>query len=211
LIACVTLSVSCSSTEAGERGVGAPFDSRGPSNAPSPAIADALASLSIDDRPASVGIYRREDWPHWYDIDGDGCDAREQALIAHSSSRAQVDPFGCKVLAGDWSSPYDGTESSQPSDLDVDHVVSLENAFESGGWGWTAEQRRRFANDPSNLAVVSASSNRAKGSSSVDEWRPPRREAWCATATQIAAVKAVYQLTITTTERDALQQMLATC
>jgi hypothetical protein len=171
----------------------------------------ALAQLRIDDRPSPAGTYRREDWPHWHDVDGDGCDAREQALVAQSSGPAQVDPFGCRVVAGDWASPYDGLATSDPGELDVDHVVSLEDAFVSGGWTWTAEQRVAFANDQRNLLVVSASSNRSKGSATVDRWRPLDEGAWCATANRIVDVKTVHRLTVTTAERDALGQMLDTC
>jgi hypothetical protein len=198
-VLCAVLSSACTTTANDEVGASAVAGD------------DDLAQLTVDDRPEPVGVYRREDWPHWDDVDGDGCDAREQALIAQSTSRAQVDPFGCKVVAGDWVSLYDGAATSNPGELDVDHVVSLEDAFASGGWRWTVEQRRAFANDQRNLLVVSASSNRAKGSSTADEWRPPRRDAWCRTAMRVAQVKAEYDLTVTTEERDALGQMLATC
>ncbi len=181
------------------------------SNANSSASGGLLAALSIDDNPHPDHPYRRDDWPTWEDLDGDGCDAREQALIAQSTTPAQVDPFGCKVVAGDWISSYDGVTTSEPGDFDIDHVVPLENAHLSGGWRWDAGQRRQFANDQTNLLAVSASSNRSKGSSPPDEWRPPNRASWCGMATTWVQVKVAYGLTATTSERDALGEMLATC
>jgi hypothetical protein len=172
---------------------------------------EQLRSLPVDDRPAPDRPYRREDWKHWEDIDGDGCDARQQALIAQSITPAQVDPFTCTVVAGDWLSPYDGVEGSSPGDFDIDHVVPLENAHRSGGWQWTAAQRRLFANDQAELLVVSAASNRSKGSKTPDQWRPPHRASWCRYATTWVSVKATWGLTVTTEERDALGQMIDTC
>ena len=181
-------------------------------NAPAASPASAgLAALSIDDNPHPDRPYHRDEWPTWEDTDGDGCDAREQALIAQSTTPAQVDPFGCKVVAGDWTSGYDGETTSEPSSFDIDHVVALENAHISGGWRWDAGTRRQFANDQANLLAVSASSNRSKGSSPPDQWRPPNRASWCAMATTWVQVKVAYGLTATTSERDALGEMLSTC
>jgi hypothetical protein len=172
---------------------------------------EVLAALVVDDNPAHGRPYLRDDWPTWEDIDGDGCDAREQTLIAESTTPAQVDPFGCKVIAGDWTSDYDGTVTSDPSAVDIDHVVPLENAHLSGGWRWDAGRRRQFANDPANLVAVSPASNRSKGASTPDEWRPPNQVSWCQTATTWVRVKVSYGLTATTTERDALGDMLSRC
>jgi hypothetical protein len=185
--------------------------SNGQQETSSPERLAVLDALIIDDRPNPGYPYDRSDWSHWDDIDGDRCDAREQALIAQSLTTAQVDPFGCKVIAGDWFSIYDGIETDQPGDFDVDHVVALHEAHMSGGWRWNAGRRRLFANDQDNLLVVSSSSNRSKGSRGPDEWRPPRREAWCQAATTIVTVKVKWDLTATSAERDALGQMLETC
>ena len=173
---------------------------------------DRLAVLVIDDRPSPQGDYRREDWPHWADVEGNGCDARQDALVAWSIEPATVNrSSGCRVVAGSWVSPYDGMASNNPSDFDVDHLVPLADAFDSGGWQWTAERRRAFANDPAELVVASASSNRSKGSQSPDQWRPSDRSSWCAYADGWVRVKSSWGLTVTTSERDALGQMLDTC
>ncbi|MEZ5144564.1 MAG: excalibur calcium-binding domain-containing protein [Acidimicrobiales bacterium] len=171
---------------------------------------DLLAQLSVDDRPHGAAGYRRDEWPHWRDIDGDGCDARQQALIAASTTRAQVD-LPCTVVAGDWVSDYDGFVTADPGALDVDHVVPLEDAYASGGWAWSTDQRTRYANDQADLWVVSATSNRSKGARSPDQWRPPNQAIWCTYAQRWAQIKIRWQLTVTTSERGALGQMLDTC
>lgn len=179
---------------------------------PAPSVRDRLAVLAVDDRPRPNGVYRREDWPHWSDTDGNGCDARQDALVAWSLVPATVNRSGgCRVVVGSWISPYDGKRSNNPSDFDIDHLVPLENAFESGGWAWTASQRRSYANDVRGLVVSSASSNRSKGSRTPDQWRPTDRSSWCAYADGWVSVKQRWSLTVTTGERDALGQMLDTC
>ena len=173
---------------------------------------DRLAVLSVDDQQRPQGTYHREEWPHWADVDGNGCDARQDALIAWSVVAATVNRSGtCKVVAGSWVSPYDGVTSNNPSDFDIDHLVPLENAFRSGGWAWSTERRRAFANNASELVVASASSNRSKGADPPDQWRPANHDSWCAYADGWVKVKSTWGLTVTTSERDALGQMLDTC
>lgn len=183
-----------------------------PGTAPSPSAREQLAALQIDDYSSPSSRYSRDDWPHWADVDGNGCDARQDALIAWSLVPATVDRAGtCRVITGSWFSPYDSIVTTAPSTFDVDHLVPLENAFRSGGWRWDATRRRAFANNPAELVVASATSNRTKGSDPPDQWRPPNRESWCAYATGWLAVKVAWGLTATTAERDALGQMLDTC
>ena len=193
----------------------APSSTSTPSTTSAPASAstrDRLAVLSVDDRQSPQGTYHREEWPHWADVDGNGCDARQDALVAWSVVAATVNRSGtCKVVAGAWVSPYDGVSSNNPSDFDVDHLVPLENAFRSGGWAWSTERRRAFANTPGELVVASASSNRSKGSDPPDQWRPANHDSWCAYADGWVKVKSAWGLTVTTSERDALGQMLDTC
>ncbi|MEI7593947.1 MAG: excalibur calcium-binding domain-containing protein [Actinomycetes bacterium] len=173
-------------------------------------VREFLAPLSINDDPHTGADYRRDDWHHWDDIDGDGCDARQQALKAASTIPANV-AAGCKVVSGNWISAYDGFMTSNPSELDIDHVVPLENAHISGGWSWDATQRRQYANDQFDLWAVSASANRSKGASPPNQWRPVQQGTWCEYAQRWTAIKIRWDLSATSAERDALGQMLDTC
>lgn len=150
----------------------------------------------------------------WIDADGDGCDTREEVLIAESVSPAQVDPYGCQVVTGDWVSLYDGEETTDPSDFDIDHVVALGEAWRSGASSWTPEEREAFANnldDPAALIAVTASTNRSKGDRDPASWQPPNRDAWCEFATAWTTVKVEWGLTADQAEVDALRNMLAGC
>jgi hypothetical protein len=86
-----------------------------------------LAGLRVAPEGPRSG-YNRDLFNHWVDADHDGCDTREEVLRAESRSQAQVDPVGCKVLAGDWYSLYDGLTFTDPTELDIDHVVALAEA-----------------------------------------------------------------------------------
>jgi len=172
---------------------------------------DRLATLAVDDRPDPPVAYEREAWSHWDDVDGDGCDARQEALVAWATSAPLVDERRCKVLSGSWVSPFDGAVADVPADVSIDHLVPLAEAHRSGGWEWSVEEKQAFANDPLELVPTSVEANQAKGSSTPDEWRPERREAWCPYAERWVAVKDDYELSVTGAERRALIEMLATC
>ena len=174
-----------------------------------------LAELRIVDGAVSPPGYSRDLFPTWLDLDGNGCDAREDTLIAESVVTAEVNHSdGCDVVSGHWVSIYDGVEVREPSELDVDHLVPLAEAWRSGANGWDAARRAAFANDltfADHLIAVTASTNRSKSDSPPNEWRPPRGETWCRYATAWVNVKATWSLSATTTERHALGQMLDTC
>lgn len=172
-----------------------------------------LAQLRVAPEDPRTG-YDRDLFPHWIDADGDRCDTREEVLIAESRTPAQVDPYGCKVVAGDWFSIYDGVTKDQPSELDIDHVVALAEAWDSGASGWDTNRRRDFANDlgyEGSLIAVTASSNRAKSDQDPAEWMPPRQEAWCQFATDWVSVKVRWDLSADQAEVTALQTALGTC
>ncbi|NBU38162.1 MAG: hypothetical protein EBS32_08015, partial [Actinobacteria bacterium] len=82
---------------------------------------DLLSSIPV--RKETPAGYARTKFKHWVDADGDSCNTREEVLILESSSKAQVSYPGCKVIAGDWISAYDGVAVSDPSGFDIDHFV----------------------------------------------------------------------------------------
>lgn len=171
-----------------------------------------LASLPVAAEGSRAG-YDRDLFDHWDDTNGSGCDARQDTLFAQVIGFPQVDLFDrCVIVEGDWYSVYDGvTHSGSPSELDVDHVVALAEAWDSGAAAWSPTLRRTFANDSTNLIAVTASSNRSKSDRDVAEWTPPARSSWCLTASITVAVKARYSLTVDPAERDALERMIGTC
>lgn len=172
-----------------------------------------LVGLRVEPEGPRAG-YKRELFVHWVDADRDGCDSREEVLIAESRSTAQVDPYGCKVVEGDWFSIYDGLTFTDPSELDIDHVVALAEAWDSGAASWDAGRRQAFANDldhPQALRAVSASSNRSKSDLDPGQWKPTRDAAWCEYANDWVTVKKAWDLSADQNEVDDLRVMLRTC
>lgn len=162
----------------------------------------------------SDAAYHRDLFASWLDADGDGCDTRAEVLIAESRTPAQIDPFGCAVVAGDWVSAYDGYATTDPAELEIDHVVALAEAWRSGAATWDQGRREAFANDldePDALVAVTAASNRSKGDRDPASWQPPDRTTWCAYAQAWVSVKVRWELTADEAEVRALRNMFATC
>lgn len=174
------------------------------------AVETLLSQLDIEDEPARRG-YKRTKFPHWSDLDGDGCDTRDQVLI-DESEEGSVD--GCEVEGGEWFSIYDGKTVASPSDLDIDHVVALGEAWDSGASAWKTVRRERFANDlgyDDSLIAVTGSSNRSKSDKDPAEWIPPEKFSWCRFATAWVTVKVRWGLASDDAEIDGLRTMFATC
>lgn len=135
-------------------------------------------------------------------------------LIVESTVRVTLSPDGCEVVTGRWVDVYTGSTFTNPSALDIDHMIPLAEANRSGGASWDRTTKTMFANDLAYahaLVAVSASANRSKADRTPDEWKPPARTAWCFYATAWVDVKYEWRLSVTTSERDALAEMLETC
>ena len=159
--------------------------------------------------------YDRALFDHWRDIDGDGCDSRDQVLKRDSISLPQVDPVNCNVIAGDWVSPYDGAKWSNPSDIDIDHVIALKEAWDSGAWAWSAAQRKAFANDTSDsrtLLAVTDSVNQSKSDKDPSNWLPPLQSYTCTYLGNWIAVKVRWNLSMDLSEFGRIKNLLqSTC
>lgn len=176
---------------------------------PAPAPASPLDQLAVAPKNLTAP-YDRSTWVHWVDDDGDCQDTRDEVLLV-ADGPVTVSGDGCDVVAGTWVDPYSGLTWTNPSDLDVDHVVPLKNAHDSGGWAWDAVTKRLYANDLAGLVAVEDGLNQSKGDRGPEAWQPPLASYRCAYATQWVAIKARWHLTVTSTEHDALAGMLATC
>lgn len=157
--------------------------------------------------------YDRALFPHWSDLDRNGCDARGDVLFVEGNPRPTVRP-GCVLNGGSWRSAYDGVQTSNPSTFDIDHLVPLNEAWQSGANRWTTDTRQRFANDTTygpSLIAVSATSNRSKGDSEPHQWMPPLPGYHCTYLTHWVGVKWRWQLSVDATERNFLSTRLAAC
>ncbi|MDE0288876.1 MAG: HNH endonuclease family protein [bacterium] len=160
------------------------------------------------------GGYERSLFRHWVDEDGDGCDTRREVLIAESEAVPTISG-ACELADGLWTSPFDSVvESGSGGGLDIDHMVPLKEAWESGAHAWDTATRQRYANDlgyDHALVAVSAASNRSKGASDPAEWTPPNDAVHCMYAAIWIQVKARWRLSVDSAEADTLRRMLAGC
>ena len=159
--------------------------------------------------------YDRKLWKHWKDADKDCQDARQEVLIRDSEEPVTcTDEKQCRVATGKWRCPYTGTVITDPSKVDVDHMVSLKDAHLSGGWAWPPEQRQNFANnleDPTHLRATSQYGNRSKGARGPDEWLPPLKGARCQYIQDWIGVKERWEFGLSESERGVLSYMLKIC
>ncbi|GAB3299707.1 HNH endonuclease family protein [Parasphingorhabdus pacifica] len=178
--------------------------------ASSGAAGDHLGELSV--APAgSMDGYSRDAFDHWVSQPsaGKNCNTRE-AVLKRDGDGVAVDG-ACEATSGSWVSDYTGETLTDDSKLDIDHMVPLANAWRSGANEWSDERREQFANDMQRpqLLAVDAGSNRSKGDQGPAEWQPEIE--LCAYATDWITVKHEYELSITSAEKTALENMLAGC
>jgi hypothetical protein len=174
-------------------------------------LATLLSQLTL--APERGDGYDRDLFRHWVDDDGDGCNARREVLIAEAVNRPQVSG-DCDLVGGSWYSVYDGVTTTDPSDFDIDHVVALKEAWDSGAYAWTASQRRAFANDlanPEALIAVSASSNRSKSDKDPADWLPPNQSYHCTYIEHWMKVKIFWKLSVDEREFQAIRRVSAGC
>ena len=156
--------------------------------------------------------YDRDLFDHWNDDDRDGCNAREEVLILESTTTPTVS--GDCNIQGRWVSAFDGDVTTNTSDFDVDHMVPLKEAWDSGANNWSNDRRERFANDldsPYSLIAVSAGSNRSKGAKDPAAWMPPNRGYWCEYVYSWTLVKIRWGLSADPAEIQALQSRGGDC
>ncbi|MBL7502204.1 HNH endonuclease [Frankia sp. CNm7] len=155
----------------------------------------------------------RDRWP---DVDRNGCDTRNDVLFRDLRSVTRHDD-GCRVTAGELSDPYTGNTKRFASgrdtsgEVEIDHVVSLANAWRTGAFAWPHERRVGFANDPANLLAVERATNREKSDQDAASWLPPAPGLRCPFVARQVGVKERYGLWVTPTEASSMRAVLATC
>lgn len=173
-----------------------------------------LSSLEVKGRAAKTG-YARSAFTHWADPDRNGCDARNDTLKRDLSEPVfKAGTRDCKVLAGQLLDPFSGkilSFTSSKSTVDIDHVVALSNAWQTGAAYFDKVKRGAIANDPLNLLAVDSRLNRQKGDADAATWLPPLKSYRCEYVARQIAVKARYQLWVTVAEKDAMGRILSSC
>lgn len=181
------------------------------------AATDALTvlnNLEVKGRAPKTG-YARAQFPHWSDPDRNGCDARNDILKRDLTNITyKAGTRDCKVIAGQLLDPFSGkviTFSADKVVVDIDHVVALSNAWQTGAAYFDKNKRSQIANDPLNLLAVDAKLNRKKGDGDAATWLPPYKAFRCEYVARQVAVKAKYGLWVTQPEKAAIGKILSTC
>jgi hypothetical protein len=185
-----------------------------PASAPRGSALAAVAGLTVKGRAPKSGYVREQFGQPWFDTDRNGCDTRNDILRRDLVDRDMKN--ACKVLAGTRNpDPYTGKTIrfviGGASEIDIDHVVPLSDAWQKGAATWAPGKRLAFANDPLNLLAVDAGANRSKGGGDVATWLPPNKSYRCAYVARVASVKAKYRVWVTPAERDAMVRVLSKC
>ncbi|MFD3976348.1 HNH endonuclease family protein [Streptomyces cyaneofuscatus] len=178
--------------------------------APSPEVttlADAVGLVKVTEEDRTG--YTRTKFKHWNsgDDSGDGCNTRAEVLIAEAVVAPTVEA-GCKLTGGTWVSYYDGQEVVSAGSLDIDHMVPLAEAWDSGASAWTPARREAYANDQGadvSLVAVTARTNRSKSDQDPADWMPPSSEAQCRYVGEWVSTKLRWQLTADDRELEALK------
>lgn len=157
--------------------------------------------------------YSRSYFPTWIDADHDGCNTRYEVLIKESLTTVHVGS-GCYLTHGKWRSVYDGYVSTNPTKFEIDHVVALKEAWDSGAWAWSAARRKAYANDLGDsrtLRAVSVASNEAKSDADPAQWLPPLASFRCQYVTWWVDIKVRWRLAVDSTERAVIKAILTHC
>jgi len=141
----------------------------------------------------------------WIDADGDCFNTRHELLS--DLSTGPVLKSGCRVIQGRWLDPYTGRVFTQSKDVDIDHMVPLKWAWDHGADTWSKDQRVRFANDPINLFVVDAPTNRQKSASGPLQWLPPNASYHCEYVLRFKRIVLTYKMTLSQPERSGFDKL----
>jgi hypothetical protein len=180
--------------------------------------ATVLAALPVKGRAPRTGYDRDEFGQSWSDIDRNGCDQRNDVLARDLDDvEYREGTQSCVVQRGLLADPYSGRTvafrrgKDTSADVQIDHVVALSNAWQTGAQQLEEDVRERFANDPLNLMATDGAVNQGKGDGDAATWLPPSRNFRCPYVARQVAVKAKYRLWVTFAERDAIQRVLGAC
>lgn len=191
-----------------------------------PFVAAALATFSAQAETfrgvtiaaeTNSNTYQRSLYKHWTDADNDDMNTRHEVLEQESlvpvtlGTNSSNDPV---VTGGLWVGPYTGLVTTDPRDLEVDHMVPLKEAHESGAGAWDADKKERYANDmidTNHLIAVKGGSNGSKGARDPADWMPPNRSYWCAYLTNWMAIKLRWELTMDEREVEAVRKGFQVC
>ena len=177
----------------------------------------ALFSLVVEDNPKHAGYKRDSFGFRKTDEDGNGCDIREDILARDLKNIQYAQGSSCKVSSGVLDDPYTGKTinfvrgTKTSATVQIDHVVALNNAWQSGAYEWDTQKRYKYANDPYNLLAVDGPANEEKSDASAAYWLPSNKDFACEYVARQIGIKAKYGLTVTSAEKNKMMSVLHSC
>ena len=187
-----------------------PYNAVDPATALAPNLATAkseLASLQVKERASKAGYSRNQFGPAWDDVDGNKCNTRDDILrrdLTNVRFKVRTHPYTGKTIEF-----KRGKKTS--SAVQIDHVVALSNAWQTGAQDLTAEQRRQLANDPENLLAADGPANQQKSDADAADWLPSNTAYRCTYVARQVHVKAKYKLWVTADEKKVMERVLNSC
>ncbi|MFI7467478.1 HNH endonuclease family protein [Nonomuraea sp. NPDC049646] len=170
-------------------------------------------ALLRDAHEGSRAGYSRDRFQHWIDANHNGCDTRKEVLIEEAVQKPEIGSR-CRLAGGAWYSYYDDATVTDTSRLDIDHMVPLAEAWDSGASAWTDERRKRYANDldePVALVAVTDATNQSKADRDPAEWLPPHQGAHCRYLGEWLTVKLRWDLAADLAEQHTITDLAADC
>ncbi|WP_258047098.1 HNH endonuclease family protein [Streptomyces sp. SM13] len=174
-------------------------------------LVEAIGSIPVAEEQRTG--YERDSFRHWVDEDGDSCTTRAEVLLAEAVT-APEQGARCSLSGGSWLSYYDEVEVTDAKKLDIDHMVPLAEAWDSGAHTWTPERREAYANDlgaDRSLVAVTAKTNRSKADRDPAQWMPPAESATCTYLVDWTATKLRWALAMDDAEKTALLNLAEPC
>ncbi|MEV7003884.1 HNH endonuclease family protein [Streptomyces sp. NPDC093982] len=176
-------------------------------------LTEAIAHLPV--ATESRDGYDRDKFRHWNTGENptDGCNTRAEVLI-HEAVDPPTIGAGCRLTGGSWRSYYDATIVTSASGLDIDHMVPLAEAWDSGASAWTRQRREAYANDQGadqSLVAVTARSNRSKADQDPAQWLPPTADVHCRYLAEWVGTKLRWDLAVDDTELATLESAASNC
>ena len=175
-----------------------------------------LADLPVKPAGGMDGYARDQFGTAWADVDGNGCDTRND-ILARDLTHVRRDTDGCTVLSGTLNDPYTGRVvrfrrgEGTSTAVQIDHLVPLADAWRTGARSWATDKREKLANDPANLLASDGPTNESKGDQDASQWLPPAAAYGCTYVAAQNRVKAAYGLSVTRAEHDAMARVLGDC
>jgi hypothetical protein len=179
---------------------------------------ELLNTLAVKGRAPKTGYTRAQFGATWADVNRNGCDTRNDILKRDLTNLVfRTKTHDCVVESGTLIDPYSGSQINfvkgvkSSMEVQIDHVVALSNAWQTGAFKLTLEKRTAFANDPDNLLAVQGRLNSQKGDGDAATWLPPLKSYRCTYVSKQIVVKAKYGLWVTAPEKTAMLNILSKC